>query len=103
DSGFRTRHFAVSRNDGFLFRLHRPHSTGSRRDQAVARELIGALVHGMTGVALHPVPAHLVMAERGIEPLPQIDILHRLLVGGAPAVLLPAVDPASNAAAHIFA
>ena len=24
--------------------------------------------------------------ERGIEPLPQIDVLHRLLVGGAPAV-----------------
>ena len=41
--------------------------------------------------------------ERGVEPLPQIDVLDRLLVGGAPAVLLPAVDPAGDAAAHIFA
>ena len=32
-------------------------------------------------------------AERRIEPLPQVDVLHRLLVGGAPAVPLPAVDP----------
>ena len=31
----------------------------------------------------------LVRGERGIEPLPEIDILDRLLVGGAPAVALP--------------
>ena len=41
--------------------------------------------------------------ERGIEPLPQIDVLDRLLVGGAPAVPLPAVDPAGDALTHILA
>ena len=33
---------------------------------AAAREFVGALVHGVAGVTLHPVPAHLVMAERGV-------------------------------------
>ena len=36
-------------------------------------------------------------ARGGVEALPQLDILHRLLVGGAPAVLLPAVDPLGDA------
>ena len=31
--------------------------------------------------------------ERGVEPPPQIVVLDRLLVGGLPAVLLPAVNP----------
>jgi hypothetical protein len=48
----------------------------------------------MAGMALDPVPAHLMGLQRGIEALPQVDVLHRLLVGGLPAVLLPAVDPA---------
>src|SRR6185312_576443 len=65
-----------------------------RHRHAFARQLIGALVFGVAGVALDPVPAHLMRFQRGIEPLPQFDILDRLLVGGAPAVFLPAVDPA---------
>ena len=69
----------------------------------VARQLIGAFVLGVAGVALDPVPAHLVRLQRGVEPLPQLGILHRLLVGGAPAVALPAVDPAGDALAHILA
>jgi hypothetical protein len=40
---------------------------------------------------------------RRVEALPQLDILHRLLVGGAPAVLLPAVDPLGDAVAHVDA
>ena len=35
---------------------------GNRGD----RELIGALVHLMPGVALDPMPAHVVLAERGL-------------------------------------
>src|SRR5205823_12783817 len=34
---------------------------------------------------LHPVPFHIVQGRQLVEPLPQVDILHRLLVGGAPA------------------
>src|SRR5262245_5741232 len=74
-----------------------------RHHHALARQLIGALVFGVTGMALDPVPAHLVGLERGIEALPQLGILHRLLVRGAPAVLLPAMDPAGDALANILA
>ena len=42
-------------------------------------------------------------APRRVEPLPELDILHRLLVGGAPAVALPAVDPLRDAVAQILA
>ncbi len=52
----------------------------------------------VAGMALDPVPAHLVARERRVEALPQVDILDRLLVGGAPAVPLPALDPAGDAA-----
>ena len=38
---------------------------------------------------LHPVPAHAMLRQRRVEPLPQVDVLDRLLVGGAPAVALP--------------
>jgi hypothetical protein len=54
-------------------------------------------------MTLHPVPADLVLAERGIEALPEIDILHRLLVGGAPAVLLPFRDVFGDAVAQVLA
>src|ERR1700752_4987402 len=57
-----------------------------RHRHGLARQLIGALVFGMAGVALDPVPAHFVRLQRGIEALPQFGILDRLLVGGAPAV-----------------
>src|SRR5438132_9133696 len=36
----------------------------------LARQLIGALVFGVAGVALDPVPAHLMRFQRGVEPLP---------------------------------
>jgi hypothetical protein len=38
------------------------------------------------------------MAERLIEPLPQVDVLDRLLVRRAPAVLFPAVNPGCDSA-----
>src|SRR6267142_6788741 len=54
-------------------------------------------------MALHPMPAHAMLRQRRIEPLPQIDILDRFLVGGAPAVALPLVDPRHDAVAQILA
>src|SRR6185437_6180699 len=39
----------------------------------------------------------------GVEALPQLDVLDRLLVGGTPAVLLPAVDPPGGALEHVLA
>ena len=41
-------------------------------------------------MALDPVPAHLMRLQRGVEALPQLDILDRLLVRRAPATWLPA-------------
>src|SRR4051812_19212955 len=74
-----------------------------RHRDALARQLIGALVFGVAGVALDPVPAHLMRFQRGIEPLPKFDVLDRLLVGGAPAVPLPTVNPAGDALTDVLA
>src|SRR5262249_4365853 len=54
-------------------------------------------------MAGQPMPVHLVLLERRVEPLPQIDIADRLPVGGAPAVAFPAVDPFGDAAAQVLA
>ena len=37
-----------------------------------------------------------------VEATPEVVVLDRLLVGGAPAVALPIVDPAGDAAAQIL-
>ena len=47
-------------------------------------------------MAAHPVPSDLVLGQRGVEASPQLGILHRLLVGGAPAVAFPAVNLAAR-------
>src|SRR6266699_1724737 len=57
----------------------------------------------MAGVTPQPVPIDFVARHRRIEPLPQIDVAHRLLVCGAPAVAFPDMDPFGDAAAHILA
>ena len=41
-------------------------------------------------------------AARCVEPAPEVLVLDRLLVGGAPAVALPAVHPVRHAAAQIL-
>ena len=53
-------------------------------------------------MALDPVPVDLVALRRRVEPAPEVLVLDRLLVGGAPAVALPAGDPARDAAAQIL-
>src|SRR5690242_7631628 len=74
-----------------------------RHCDAVAGKLVGALVLVMAGMALDPVPANLVRLQGFVEPLPQLGVLHRLLVGGAPAISLPAVNPTGDALPHILA
>src|SRR5262245_18089794 len=73
-----------------------------RRD-TLARQLVSALIERVTSMAAHPMPAHLVRRHGGIELLPEIDVLDRLLVGGAPAVALPAMNPLHDAVAQILA
>ncbi len=52
-------------------------------------------------MALHPSPLDLVSGCQLIKRLPQIRILDRLLVGGLPAVALPAMNPFADALLHI--
>jgi len=54
-------------------------------------------------VTAHPLPADLVPCRGCIEPLPEIDVLDRLLVGGAPTPLLPAMYPFGDAVTQILA
>src|SRR3954471_457569 len=61
--------------------------------ETVARQLIRPLVEDVAGVTLDPMPAHAMLRQSCIEPLPEIDILDRFLVGGAPAVALPLIYP----------
>src|SRR5713226_7696303 len=56
----------------------------------------------MPGVALHPVPGDTVRPGETIELLPQVHVLHRLLVGGAPAAALPLRQPFADALLHVL-
>src|SRR5947207_9642643 len=53
-------------------------------------------------MAAHPWPIDDVPGRRGVEPLPKIDILDRLLVGCPPVPPLPAVYPFGDAVAQIL-
>src|SRR5262249_15559732 len=57
----------------------------------------------MSGMAAQPVPPHATPPRERVEALPEIDVLDRLLVGGAPAVALPLIDPRHDAVAQILA
>ena len=87
--------FILGLGEGWLLLLEGGH--------ALAGERVGALVLGMAGMALHPMPSTWWRRGGGVERLPQIGILDRLPVGGPPAVAAPAVDPAGDAVADIDA
>src|SRR5262249_16960222 len=76
-------------------------AVGEKRRHSLAGELVGALVVVMAVMALDPMPAYVVALNRLLEPLPQLDIAHRLLIRRAPAVPLPALYPSGDAAAQI--
>src|SRR5688572_27707626 len=61
------------------------------RRYASIGKTVGALVLRMAGVALHPVPLDVVLLPQLVQLDPQVLVLHVLLVGGLPAVALPAV------------
>src|SRR5882724_11651250 len=54
---------------------------------------IGSFVLRVPGVASHPVPFDVVQRRELVQAFPQIDVLDRLLVGGAPVAPLPVVHP----------
>src|SRR5690348_8262169 len=65
-------------------------------------ETVYPLVAVVAGMALHPVPAHLMAGVGFVEGLPQILVLHRLLVGGLPAALLPGRQPDVQPVHHVL-
>src|SRR5437870_8795413 len=75
----------------------------ARLRAGLARQLVGALVDRMAGVTAQPVPMHFVALQRRVELLPQVDVAHRLPVGGAPAIAFPDMDPFGDAAAQVLA
>ena len=83
-------------------RLIRRRASRTER-RRVAGERVGAVVLGMAAMALHPMPFDPVRRGGLDQLLPELGILDRLAVGGAPAVLAPAVDPFGDAVADIDA
>ena len=68
------------------------------------RKAVAALVFGVPGVSLDPVEGNVVLFQQGQEPLPQVNIEGRLLVGLYPALFLPAVYPAlGDTVYHVLA
>src|SRR5262245_5673492 len=53
-------------------------------------------------MAFDPDPLDVVLPAELVEAQPEVLILHRLLVGGAPAAPLPVVDPGADAALHVL-
>jgi hypothetical protein len=47
----------------------------------------------MAGVAFNPFPFDLMLAQRGIQALPEIDIFNRFFICRFPAAFFPVVDP----------
>src|SRR5258705_9815161 len=60
------------------------------RDRLAGKH-VGAFIEIVAGMPAHPVPMHGVMREGGVEPLPQIDVLHRLAAGRLPTIAFPAL------------
>src|SRR5687767_10778339 len=65
-------------------------------------QFIDADVDWVVSMALHPMPGDVVAGSRLVEFPPEILVLHRLVVGRAPAASLPVVHPLRNALAHIL-
>src|ERR1700692_3771948 len=57
------------------------------------RQLIAAIIVGVRGVALGPLPFHLVLRYLLVQLMPEILIRYRLLATGAPAVHFPLMNP----------
>src|SRR6516165_6750059 len=74
-----------------------------RLGDTLPRQRIGAFVFGVAGMTAHPDPGDIVPSSGGVEPVPEIDVLDWLLVGGEPPAALPAVHPFGDAVAQILA
>src|SRR6266850_3140411 len=69
---------------------------------AAIRELIRAFVAGIAVVAAHPYPLDVVLLDQFVQLHPEIDVLDRFPVRGAPAALFPVVNPGGDAVVHVL-
>ena len=67
------------------------------------RQFVTAFVFRMTGVPFNPLPLDLVLAQGGIKPFPEIDVLDRFLIGSLPAAFFPVMDPLGNSLTNVLA
>src|SRR5687768_2777685 len=65
-------------------------------------ESVGSLVFRVSGVPFHPEPLDFMLLGKFVQLPPEILVLDRLLVGGAPAAALPAVNPLGDALLHVL-
>src|SRR5919201_3492143 len=68
---------------------------------SLVRQTVRPLVLGVAGVTSYPMPFYVVDRGELIKPAPQIVVLHRLFVSGAPAAALPVIDPRRDAFLHV--
>src|SRR5882672_5578067 len=68
----------------------------------LVRQAIDAFIAGVARVTLYPVPGDAVTDHERIELLPEVDVLHRLLVGRAPVAALPVADPGRDAVLDVL-
>src|SRR5690606_27601096 len=73
-----------------------------QRVDGLVGELVGALVARIAGVSAHPAPGNAMSVTGRIQRLPQVLVLHRLPVRGAPAARLPGRQPLLDAGAHVL-
>ena len=53
-------------------------------------------------VAAHPYPLDVVLLDQFVQLHPEIDVLDRFPVHGAPAALFPIVNPGGDAVVHVL-
>ena len=66
-------------------------------------ELVAKLVVFNSGVALYPVPGNIETGVERVELYPEVLVFYRLFICSAPALGLPALNPAGNSVFNVLA
>src|SRR5258706_9814316 len=69
---------------------------------SLVRQPVGSFVLHVAGVAFHPMPLDLMQRRELVQASPQVDVLDRLPVSGAPAAALPGSHPLGDALLHVL-
>src|SRR5690349_13333875 len=86
----------------YPFTIHHSRLSVVNLGDAKIGEFIRPLVAGVAVVAANPEPLDRMLARQLVESAPEVLVLDRLLVGGAPAAPLPGVYPLLDALLHVL-